>query len=175
MNRLWAYSISMLFIILNDQFSKGYIQSNFDLGDRVSLWGDFLHFTYVRNYGMAFGIWASLHETLKLFVFQLVPCLACLWLVRLMWKERNNSLMDGISYTLILAGAIGNLMDRFTLGHVVDFIDIQYMGMHFPTFNVADLSITIGLITFIISYFRDYFASRKKVPITKRTQRILKN
>lgn len=84
------------------------------------------------------------------FPFIWIPIGACFWLLGLIWTTRNERLLLPLSYSLILGGAIGNLIDRYFLGYVVDFLDFYFKGVHFPSFNVADSSITIaaGLILF---------------------------
>ena len=78
--------------------------------------------------------------------------LACFWLVWLIWTHRHKSLLPGLTYSFILAGAIGNLIDRFTLDYVVDFFDFYIGNSHFPAFNIADSSITIGAALLIWEY-----------------------
>ena len=75
---------------------------------------------YVKNPGAAFGFWRGFAR-IRQFMFLLLPVLACLWLVTLIWKTRHENFLLCLAYSLILAGAIGNLIDRFSMGYVVDF------------------------------------------------------
>lgn len=144
MNRIWKLSLVIATLILIDQFSKGAIQSNFQLGESVEIIPGFFNFTYVRNSGAAFGFGAGAHDWFRIVMFLALPVLACFWLVYLMWQERRGCVYLATAYALILSGAIGNLIDRFTLRYVVDFLDFHFGGWHFWTFNVADSAITVG-------------------------------
>lgn len=144
MNRIWKLSLVIAALILIDQFSKGAIQSSFQLGESITIIPNFFHFTYVRNSGAAFGFGAGSHDWFRIGMFLVLPVLACFWLLYLMWQERRGCIYLATAYALIFAGAVGNLIDRFTLKYVVDFLDFQFGSWHFWTFNVADSAITIG-------------------------------
>jgi len=166
MNRIWKMAILIVGIILTDQFSKGAIQQNFQVHETMEIISGFFNFTYVRNPGAAFGFLADAHENIRKPLFLFIPVAVCLFLVRLIWSERNKSLLLSITYSLILAGAIGNLIDRFALGYVVDFFDFYLGSSHFPAFNVADSAITIaaGLLIY------DFIVSLKKESLEKKAQ-----
>ena len=158
MDRIWKFSLVMAAIIIADQISKGMIQQNFTLGESIPLLKGFFNFTYVRNTGAAFGMGAGASETMRRIWFLALPVVACIWLVVLIWKQRKENWLLGWAYSLILAGAIGNLIDRFSLGYVVDFLDFYYGTAHFPAFNIADSSITIAGGLLIL----EFFISQKK-------------
>ena len=115
------------FLILVDQITKGIIQSTFSLGENISVIDGFFNITYVRNSGAAFGMGSNASEMIRQILFILLPVLACFWLVTLIWKTRKDNLVLCLAYSLILSGAIGNLIDRVSLGYVVDFLDF-YLG-----------------------------------------------
>ena len=71
-------------------------------------------------------------------------------LIYSVWAQRNKSLILSLSYSLIFSGAVGNLIDRFSMNYVVDFLDFYWGIHHFPAFNVADSAITIGAALLII-------------------------
>ena len=145
MNRIWKYSLLMTVIILADQLTKGAIQSNFYLGESVPIIKGFFNFTYVRNPGAAFGFMAEAGAHIRKPLFLWLPVIACIWLVVLIWKsKKDESILSGLSYSLIFAGAVGNLMDRFSMNYVVDFLDFHLSSHHFPAFNIADSAITVG-------------------------------
>lgn len=157
MGRIWRLSITIFAIILIDQFTKGYIQTNFHLGETIPVIDGLFNFTYVRNPGAAFGFLAAAPDYIRRPLFLGIPVVACLWLIYLIWKIRYGSLLLSVAYSLILAGALGNLIDRFTLGYVVDFFDFYFKASHFPAFNIADSSITIAAFLLIV----DLFLSKK--------------
>ncbi len=155
MNRIWKMSIMMSLIILSDQITKGIIQSKFFLGETISVIEGFFNFTYVKNPGAAFGFLAGASLEVRQFMFLLLPVIACFWLITLIWKTRYENALLCYAYSLILAGAIGNLIDRFSLGYVVDFLDFYFGKSHFPAFNIADSSITIAAFLLIIDFIRE--------------------
>ena len=145
----------MTTIILSDQFTKGIIQSNFILGESLPVIDGFFNITYVQNPGAAWGMGSSFAGITRYIFLLYLPVCACFWLVHLIWTERRTkSILACLSYSLILAGAIGNLIDRFSLGHVVDFLDFYLESTHFPAFNIADSSITIGACLMILFSFK---------------------
>lgn len=144
MARIWKLTLVIVAIILLDQFSKVYIQSQMYVGESHDVIKGLFNITYVRNPGAAFGFLASAHENIRKPLFLFLPVAACFWLVWLIWSSRKLSIMLSVSYSLIFAGAVGNLIDRFYLGYVVDFLDFYWKDSHFPAFNIADSSITVA-------------------------------
>ena len=146
-----AYAgLLILILFIFDQYSKYLIRINFDLFQQKSVFY-FLDFVYIPNYGVAFNILNN--ESLNLgFVFSLLVFLICLYLVWLIFinQERPNK-TQLISLSLILAGGFGNLFDRVFFGHVVDFIAITFNPY---VFNLADVFITIGIVLYLINYFK---------------------
>ena len=151
MDRIWKMSLLIVFVALSDQFTKGIIQSNMAWGESYPVVEGFFNITHVRNTGAAWGIGAGLSGLMRGVFLLGLPLAACLWLVCLIWTSRRTDLLACISYSLILAGAIGNLIDRFFLGYVVDFLDFYVGTWHFPAFNVADSSISIAAFLLIVS------------------------
>ena len=87
----------------------------------------------------------------NIFIFSLVSLLMTFFLAWYFWQEKNSNLTMRLSLALILAGAIGNLIDRILFGTVVDFFDFMIGSYHWYIFNVADASVTIGMILYIYS------------------------
>lgn len=139
-------------VIIIDQFTKYLIVQNIEYSSIVRLL-PFLNLTLIHNTGAAygflgqFGIWASLFFIATAAVISLV---LCWWLYRL---PRENNWM-GISLSLILGGAIGNLIDRILYGYVIDFVHFHLTTWSFAIFNVADAAITIGAVMLILDIFR---------------------
>ena len=142
-------------IILLDQFTKGIVQSNLDLRESIPVIPGLFSFTHLRNTGVAFGMGSGSSELFRVLFFIILPIFVCFWIAYLCFKIRNGSLTLGLAYTLILGGAIGNLIDRISLGYVVDFLLFYWKGYHFPAFNVADSAITIAAGLLIIDFIRD--------------------
>ena len=135
----------IFFIILLDQWSKWIIRSSFKLYESKPIIEKFLHFTYVTNDGMAFGLSFPGGKQVLL----IMTILLTAFILVLLWKEKNSHPLLKYGLALILSGAVGNLTDRLVFGKVVDFFDIMIGDFHWYIFNVADSSVTIGMILFM--------------------------
>ena len=133
-------------IVALDQWSKWAIKTSFNLYQSKPVIQDLLHFTYVTNDGMAFGLSfpGGRH------VLLIMTILLTGFIVGFLWKEKNGHPLIKYGLALILSGAIGNLIDRLLYGKVVDFLDLMIGNFHWYIFNIADSSVTIGMILFII-------------------------
>ena len=138
--------LSILIVII-DQITKFIVHKYMDLYDSVNVIPYFLNFTYIRNEGIAFGIY---FEGGKIF-FIILPILITIYLFYLLKNEEFQDNQSQIALYLIISGAIGNIIDRIFRGYVVDFIDFHLNGMHWYVFNIADSSVTIGLIFLLYS------------------------
>jgi signal peptidase II len=140
-------SLLALVVIILDQASKWWILTDvMDPPRRIPVTG-FFDLVLVFNRGVSFGIFggAPSWATALLIAFALLLSLAlCIW----MWRADN--LILGSALGLVVGGAIGNVIDRFLHGAVVDFLDIHVAGYHWPAFNVADSAITIGVAFLIL-------------------------
>ncbi|MFV0559547.1 MAG: signal peptidase II [Enterococcus sp.] len=142
------YLILSAIIICIDQFVKYWTVQNILLGDSRPLIDGFISLTHLRNTGAAWSILEG-----KMFFLVLFTALALAVVIYCMWKNRKAShwLMLGLS--LILAGGIGNLIDRIRLGYVVDMFQTDFMN--FPIFNVADMSLVVGVVCVFIYIILD--------------------
>ena len=133
-------------IVALDQWSKWAIKTSFNLYQSKPVIQDLLHFTYVTNDGMAFGLSfpGGRH------VLLIMTILLTGFIIGFLWKEKNGHPLIKYGLALILSGAIGNLIDRLFYGKVVDFLDLMIGDFHWYIFNIADSSVTIGMILFII-------------------------
>ena len=138
--------IIIVAIIALDQWSKWAIKTSFDLYESKPVIQDFLHFTYLTNDGMAFGLSFPGGKHVLL----IMTILLTGFIVGFLWKEKNGHPLIKYGLALILSGAIGNLIDRLLYGKVVDFLDLMIGNFHWYIFNIADSSVTIGMILFII-------------------------
>ncbi len=140
----WMGLASLLLIL--DQLTKIIAKNN--LFENVSQpVTSFLNWTLVYNSGAAFSFLAQAGGWQRWFFTGLgiIAALVMIWLIRKNASQRVFSL----ALSLLLSGAIGNVIDRIAYGAVVDFIDVHYMGWHWPAFNIADSAITIGVILLI--------------------------
>ena len=141
--RGWRWLPVAALVILVDQLSKAWMLRHFRYAEDVVLL-PVLNITLRFNTGAAFSMLADASGWQRWFFAGLAVAVGgaiVVWLHRL--DARAERLLS-LSLSLILAGAIGNLIDRLQLGHVIDFIDFHWKDVHFPAFNVADSAITIG-------------------------------
>ncbi|WP_430457295.1 signal peptidase II [Rheinheimera sp.] len=138
----WRFWWIVLLVLVADQLSKIWVIQNFTLGESIQLLPVF-NFTYARNYGAAFsflGDAGGWQRWLFTAIAIVVTCVLSIWLSRL----QRTQLKLSLALVLIIAGAIGNLIDRSLYGYVVDFLHVYYQQWHYPIFNIADCAITIG-------------------------------
>ena len=150
MNRFFKMCVLIATIIIVDQLTKGVVQQKFFLGETVPVIKNFFHLTYVRNPGAAFGMGANSPAIIRIPFFFVLPVIACFGLIYAVWATRNKNFWHCLAYSLIFDGAVGNLIDRFTMNYVVDFFDFFWGSAHFAAFNIADSSITIAAIILIV-------------------------
>ena len=119
----------------------------------------FWDFRYARNTGAAWSLFADMNETYRRPFFAIVSVIAVVLVFFLVRKveDKQTGLLFGLA--LIVGGAVGNLIDRFRFGYVVDFIHWYYKDTHWPTFNIADAAITVGAVLVIYSML---FTMKKK-------------
>ena len=141
--------VTALLVILADQATKLAIVANFNRGEQVDVLGSVLRLGHARNSGAVFGILRDSGDYFA--VFSLVAA-AVIGVV--IYLARKSPGRIKLALGLVLGGALGNLIDRVRLGAVVDFIDIGVNELRWPSFNIADLAITLGVITLIISCLR---------------------
>lgn len=137
-------------VILLDQVTKWAVLENFVYGERREITG-FFNLVLVYNKGAAFSMFASADgwQTPLLILFAIVAAGIVSYLIV---RNREKRVLC-LGLALILGGALGNLIDRLRLGHVVDFLDFHAMGWHWPAFNVADSGITVGALLLILDGF----------------------
>ena len=123
MKKLISLIIISLLIIIVDQWSKYVVAGSFYVGESIPVIDGFFNLTYVRNSGAAFGFGGQFDNWLRYTLFLGIPVIACVWLMVLMYKSVKGPLILSMAYSLILGGAIGNLIDRFRLDFVIDFFD----------------------------------------------------
>tara|TARA_B110000014_G_scaffold7157_1_gene5185 strand:- start:137 stop:517 length:381 start_codon:yes stop_codon:yes gene_type:complete len=102
---------------------------------------DFFHLTYVTNDGMAFGI----NFPFGIYIFSTISIIFTIFLFWYLWSIKDQGIIIRIGVGLIIAGAIGNLIDRVFLGEVVDFLDFMIGNYHWYVFNLADSYVTVGM------------------------------
>lgn len=155
MARFWSLCLLMSALIIIDQLTKGAIESNLYYGQSIPVIKDFFSITYVKNTGAAFGFGADGPLWFRQIFFLGLPVIFCFWIFYMLIKSLKGPFYVSLAYALIIAGAVGNLIDRFNLGYVVDFLMFYWKKEenHFPAFNVADTCISIAAGLLIIDFF----------------------
>jgi len=142
---LWLSGI----VIMLDQVTKIIADKMLNLHEYVAVIPGFFNFTLAYNEGAAFSFLSDAGGWQRWFFTALaliVSVILIVWLKRLSSSERWSA----IALSLIIGGAIGNLIDRMIYGHVIDFIDWYYKDYHWPAFNIADSSIMVGAVLLIL-------------------------
>lgn len=156
LNWLW---LSALVIVL-DQITKLIITELYVLGDSTHVFS-FFNIVRAHNTGAAFSFLAGEPGWQRWF-FAAIAVGVSIMLVQWLRKLPGNDRFMAVALTLILGGAIGNLIDRMLLGYVVDFLDFHWSGRHFPAFNIADSAITVGAVMLAIDVVRNPGKEEKK-------------
>ncbi len=146
----WLYlSVAVLAL---DQWTKHIAAAKLQLYESVEVLPS-LNFTLLHNTGAAFSIFADASGWQRWFFTSLAILVGLgivIWLARIPATAR----LVPCALALVLGGTLGNLVDRLTLGHVIDFIDVYYRNWHWPAFNVADSAISAGVILLLVDTFR---------------------
>ncbi|MCJ7662783.1 MAG: signal peptidase II [Desulfobacterales bacterium] len=142
--KYWILLIVLVILLALDQASKLLIERHFPLYQARQVIPGFFAITHVQNRGAAFGLLANLPGSGILFV--VISLIAIAFIIAYFRSIKAEEVWTPLCLALVLTGAMGNLIDRFRLGGVVDFLDVYYKGWHWPAFNVADASITIGVL-----------------------------
>ncbi len=145
----WPWLGLALLVVILDQLTKQLIAANFAYGERLNLLPVF-DLTLVYNYGAA---WSFLSDAggWQRWMFTGISLVVSIVLVVWIWRATKDAALGGprqsillLALSLILGGAVGNLIDRMIYGYVIDFLLVYYDDHHFPVFNVADSAITVG-------------------------------
>ena len=142
-NKYIRCSLFVTLLIIIDQLSKYFIVKYIDINDSIILIKNFFEFTFITNKGAALGFLSNNLVLLILISMILV------WYIIKEIKGNIKNKITLLSLSLILSGALGNLIDRIFRGYVVDFISFKLFNHYMPIFNIADISITFGVIILI--------------------------
>lgn len=141
-------------LVILDFLTKAYISSTMFLHDSFPVINGFFNITYVKNPGAAFSFLADAPAAFRSIFFITVTSLAILCILYYIVKDTFEDPFMIYGLSLIMSGAVGNLIDRVRQGEVVDFIDLYIGSYHWPAFNVADSAITVGAFLLLLEIFR---------------------
>ncbi|MDF1578119.1 MAG: signal peptidase II [Desulfobulbales bacterium] len=140
-------------VVLLDQLTKWWVLATFELYQSVPVIPGFFDLTFVVNTGAAFGMLAGEQNPWRQLFFVVVTLVALVVLGLAFRQYRREGGVYITAIGMIGGGALGNLVDRLRFGHVVDFLDFQIKGYHWPAFNVADSAISVGVALFLLAGF----------------------
>lgn len=147
---IWLW-ISALVIVI-DQATKRVVDTTMQLYQSIELIPCF-QLTYLRNQGAAFSFLSGAGGWQRWFFIGLAivaSVFICFWLKKLNRSQR----WEAVAWSLVLGGALGNLIDRILYGYVIDFLDVYVGEWHWPAFNVADSAITVGVVMLLLDSFK---------------------
>ncbi len=148
-----------LVILAIDLLTKRWVESSLFFGQQIPI-TSFFNLVLTYNAGAAFSFLSEESGWQRWFLSSIAAG-ASIFIVYLLHKNKDQKLLC-ISLSMILGGALGNLWDRITLGHVVDFLDFYVGNYHWPAFNVADAAIVVGAALLIIESFQNKEESKEK-------------
>jgi signal peptidase II len=155
MTSIWKnrshYLLISLGVFLVDQITKTIVVQSMSQHESIEIFPNIFNLTYVHNRGAVFGLGSNFSTPYLSWVLSILSILSLIIILAyfLRVKATNSRLYAGLA--LVLGGALGNLFDRLRNGYVVDFLDLHWYDHHWPFFNVADLSICIGVGLLLIS------------------------
>ncbi len=139
----------ILLVIVNiaaDQISKFWVRATVGYNSSSPIIGEYLTLRNVENDGAFLGMGGDLNPTLKLFVLLIIPAAVLLFVLFYMFKEKQMDKLSLIGFSCVVGGGIANVFDRFVYGSVTDFLFIDLGFVRTGIFNIADLSVTAGMI-----------------------------
>ncbi len=147
---LKIFALVAALVAAADQAAKAWIMVRLIENQFIEVVPGLFNIVHFRNRGAAFGILndGGAAKTAFLLVVTIVAIVVIATMVR-----KSTSYLYTAALSLIAGGAVGNLIDRFRFGSVVDFLDLHYAGHHWPAFNVADSAITVGVVVALISHY----------------------
>jgi signal peptidase II len=154
------YALLVVAVLTVDRWTKLLIQKRFELNGSISVIDGLFNITYVRNTGVAFGIFSSISSPAKTVLLSVFTACAAVVVVTYSVRSPARNRLLQIALSLILGGALGNLYDRLVYSYVVDFIELYAGSYHWPSFNVADSAISIGVALLALEIIRNEAPSR---------------
>jgi signal peptidase II len=143
------FALIIALIAVLDQFSKTMVLKYIPLHKTIAVIPGFFNLTHVHNPGGAFSFMAHNNSPLRHWLFLGAAILALCLILYFYHQTPKTHPFLGVALAMIFGGAVGNLIDRMRFGEVVDFLDVYIATLHWPTFNVADSAVTVGVCIFI--------------------------
>ncbi|SDJ73127.1 signal peptidase II [Jeotgalicoccus aerolatus] len=146
--RILPMAIVGIIVLAIDQLTKFLVATQMSLGESIPVIGEYLKITSHRNSGAAWGMFEG-----RMLFFYIITVAVLVFLIYFYKTEAKNNLLMQVGIALLMAGALGNFIDRLLFQEVVDFVDVLIINYDFPIFNVADSALTVGVIILLIEVF----------------------
>lgn len=143
-----------LAVLLLDQWTKHLVEAHIDHWSRIEVIPGFFDLIHVRNTGVAFGLFPAHGRLTGILLLVGVGLLALGFVLYYFARAERHERLLLTSLSLVLGGAVGNLLDRIASGGVTDFIDVYWRDWHWHTFNVADSAISVGIFLLLLTSFQ---------------------
>ena len=143
----YKYFILSLILVIIDLIVKLIVKNTMIPNQSITIINNFFYITYVKNTGAAWSILSG--RKIFLIIFSLIVIISIIYYII---KRKEYNKLELIGYSMVLSGAIGNLIDRIIYGYVIDYLDFYIFNYDYPIFNIADILIVIGIIIIFISY-----------------------
>ena len=147
-NRYYLLAVSVFIL---DHFTKWLVRSRMELHEAIELIPGYARISYVRNSGVAFGLFADIQSVWKPYILASMAVIAVVVILMYSARMPSNRVLLQLALAITLGGILGNFTDRIMHGFVVDFIELHIKEVfHWPTFNVADSAITSGIALLLV-------------------------
>jgi signal peptidase II len=157
------YLLSLLVFIL-DHWTKWIVRTQMDLDDRIEVIPDYLRISYVKNSGVAFGLFDANPSAWKPYLLAAMAVIAVIFIVVYSSRMPIDRTLLQVALAVTLGGILGNFADRLFHKYVVDFIELHFQDrFHWPTFNVADTAITIGIALLMLDILKNPEVQEKEL------------
>ncbi|HEX4948613.1 MAG TPA: signal peptidase II [Blastocatellia bacterium] len=155
MNTKLPYFIIAIVVLIADQVTKAWATAKLQPIDTMEIIPNFFRFTYARNRGVAFSLFADAQFEMK-WILAGISTAAAIGVLIYLWRSGVHEKRLNYALSFLLAGIVGNLIDRVRLGEVVDFIDFHWYEKYtWPTFNIADAAICVGAVLLALEMMRE--------------------
>jgi len=148
------YALIVVLIFAADQITKHIVQHSIARGEVITIIPGFFNLIHAENSGVAFSLFSGASSPWKLVLLIGVSVALLITVVVVALKSRQMNWQTGVGLALIIGGASSNLLDRIRFGEVVDFLDVYYRQWHWPTFNIADSAIVVGVVLMLLASWR---------------------
>ena len=159
--------LTFLVILVLDQVTKYFASHSLTLGEPMSVLPGIFNLTLVYNPGAAFGMFGGYPDVMRRITLWGVSFIALFVVLRFMFNEARGDKLSQYALVGILAGALGNIIDRLRFDAVIDFLDFYWKTYHWPAFNVADSAICVGVAVLILRVTFARTVEHPPLPVTK--------